>query len=320
MHKKYFPTILSCLAVTLFVLPGHDLQAQTQKTYQAWSNPDQTASPRMNELLDQLDSLTKKAEKARAADPQFLLDLKNLSSRYRNLPSAQILFDNFSDGDFTRNPAWTVTEGQYFLEKGWGLRNKVETRPTMETSRKLKGKDLAIALFGQILNQSGGQTSNTSSNSSSNTSSGQSGQQDVAQPTAIYTKAIIGNAFEIKTNISSWAKNGILDIAVYQGTVQAGVPATGYHLQYQTSGKFRLIRVSGRGQTTLASSPRSYNLQDKKVHSIWWQRSKTGFFRVYLDGTQIIQSSDMGFRDRFDGVKLSTQGGDFIFRDISVSG
>ena len=316
MRKKYVPKSLIWLIALLFVFPAYDLTAQTTKTYQPWSNPDQATSSRMNELLDQLDSLTKKAEQARAADPQFLYDLKNLSSRYRNPPTAQILFDDFSDGDFTRNPAWTVSEGQYFLEKGWGLRNKVETRPAAETSRKLKGKDLAIALFGQILNQSGGQTSIPSSNASS----GQSGQQVVAQPTAIYTKANIGNAFEIKTNISSWAKNGSLDIAVYQGAVQAGTPTTGYHLQYLASGQFRLIRVSARGQTTLASSPRSYNLQDKKVHNLRWQRSKTGFFKVYLDGKQIFQSSDMGFRDNFNGIRLSTNGGDFIFRDISVSG
>jgi hypothetical protein len=42
--------------------------------------------------------------------------------------------------------------------------------------------------------------------------------------------------------------------------------------------------------------------------------------RVSLDGTNVITTSDRGFSDPFDGVRISDKGGDFIIKRVKVSG
>ena len=56
------------------------------------------------------------AEKARAADPQFLRDLRGLAQGSDRPWRIQLLNDDFGDGDFTRNPSWTVTAGKYWVD------------------------------------------------------------------------------------------------------------------------------------------------------------------------------------------------------------
>jgi len=56
------------------------------------------------EMARELRGLIEEAEKARAADPRFLRDLRDLADRYDRPPLADVLFDDFSDGDFTHNP------------------------------------------------------------------------------------------------------------------------------------------------------------------------------------------------------------------------
>ena len=42
--------------------------------------------------------------------------------------------------------------------------------------------------------------------------------------------------------------------------------------------------------------------------------------RVTLDGSEIMATSDRAFSDPFDGVRISDKGGDFIIKQVKVSG
>ena len=68
------------------------------------------AQPRFSsdtqQLVDEIKLLIEEAERAGAADPIFLQDLRSTSDRFfwpwRNV----VLFDDFADGDFEFNPQW----------------------------------------------------------------------------------------------------------------------------------------------------------------------------------------------------------------------
>ncbi len=274
------------------------------QTYSTWENPDQPSSQaiddaRLKEVLDRLNALIDQAEKDRAADPKFLQDLRDLATGYDRPWTNQVLYDDFADGDYTQNPAWTIGQGRYWIEKNWGLRNGLdEVKQSSSTS-----KDAAAQIFGQILNQALG-------------GSGSSSTQSGIQPTSIFASAAISNAFSIEVDLSSWVNEGELVIGPYQGSDRVA----GYRLSY-TVGKGLALRIKSRsGSRTIALEPGPFTLEDKKVHKILWTRTADGTMRVDLDGKNILDVRDVSFRDPFIGFGMATRGGDFIIKQVSIHG
>jgi len=124
-----------------------------QPRYQQWRSGDRAAKT----LVKELNRLIDRAEADRAADPLFFKDLRNAMRQYETdvrgrprqrsaapqpMPHRQSmqpatrpspkptkvvrLQDNFSDGDLTRNPTWTVQSGRFWVDRWRGLRSRVE--------------------------------------------------------------------------------------------------------------------------------------------------------------------------------------------------
>lgn len=292
--------LIACLAVAL--------PAAAEQGYSTWSSPDASAPPptdRVQELVDRLDALIDKAEKARAADPVFLGDLRDLTRGYRRPWRSRLLFDDFRDGDFTANPVWTEVSGRFWVEKDWGLRSSVEATRRQSSAGgqqgKLSGRDAALAILGQILNPSAGQTS---------------GEPAAPASSTIVTALAITNAFAIELDLSSWQGQGRIELGPYQGAARTA----GYRLAYTPGGPMELLRVSSRGVSVIDSTPGPLNLEDQKAHRIEWTRHIDGTMTVSVDGEEKISAIDRGFRDPFDGFLISNLGGDYIVRQVTILG
>ncbi|MBT7944447.1 MAG: hypothetical protein HN719_13965 [Alphaproteobacteria bacterium] len=292
------------------------------QTYKPWTDPkSQTAAnERLQSLVDQLNALIDAGEKSRAADNQFLRDLRGLAKRYDTPRRTLLLSDDFQDGDFTRNPNWTVTSGQYWVERGWGLRSAVKTAPapaaTTQQQKSNSGKDVAAAIFGQILQQAidpEGRMSGTS----------QTAGGGVITPAAIQTRLDMAAAFAVELEFSSWLSEGSpggrLEIGPYQGTAVGDGRADGYVLAYSQGGGLELIRTTGRGSAVIDSRPGPFHLEDKKPHRLEWTRRADGLMTVSLDGREIMAASDRTFKQNFDGLRLVNRGGDYIVKRIAVN-
>ncbi|NQU62154.1 MAG: hypothetical protein HQ512_13570 [Rhodospirillales bacterium] len=291
--------------------------------YQPWANPDGTTpDARLQGFVDKLNAIIGEAEKARAADPRLLRDLKALADKYKQpllpgqagRPSTKQLFaDDFADGDFTRNPAWTVTQGKFWIEAGWGLRSAVKHQAQPEQKRS-GGRDDAAAIFGQILQQaldpkgrnSGGGTTTTTS---------------AAQPAAIRTDFRLANGFTIEFEFSSWIREdktpGRLEIGATQGGDSAG-RSSGYFLAYGQGGLWELLRRTATGTRVIDSRQGAQGLEDKKTHRIVWTRRADGLMTVSVDGQETLKAADQGFRDAFDGLGLVNRGGDYIVKRVQI--
>src|SRR5690242_8021198 len=93
------------LITAALVLLTVSIPAALADDYQPWQNPNNSAQPGdMQQFVKQLRQLIYKAEKAKAADPNFLKDLKGLADSYDNPWPAQVFFDDFRDGDYLSNP------------------------------------------------------------------------------------------------------------------------------------------------------------------------------------------------------------------------
>ena len=147
------------IVLTLLFAMISPVRAQTK--YSTWSKPNRGPGPgTTRDMIKRLDKLIDAAEKARAADPAFLRDLRDLARSYdaaASLPANRtVLSDDFADGDFTANPVWTVSTGRYWVERGWGLRSAISVvdpnqQQQQQPSKKDRNRDAAIALLGAML-------------------------------------------------------------------------------------------------------------------------------------------------------------------------
>jgi hypothetical protein len=299
--------------VLVLLLPASLADAQSN-TYSKWQNPD-ASSPASNEKLQtfiaKLKALVAKAEKAQAASPQFLRDLKDLASGFERPWRNLVLNDTFADGNFTANPTWQVSAGEYWIEQNWGLRTSVDpaaanAQPQQKT---LRGKDAAAAIFGQILNQAMGGK-----------------QQAEATPPPVPTEAVIhtntavSNAFSVAFNMYTQATKGRIEIAAFQGQFAGPARSPGYRLIYQPEGRLELLRISSRGVSIIDGTNELPSLKDKKFHQVVWLRYPDGRMEISIDGTTLLKTTDRGFSDPFSGLAIINRGGDFIFKQVRIDG
>ena len=291
------------------VLAASPADAQTR--YQSWQNPaldsiDGSGSS-AQDLVTKLRKLIDEAEKARAADPQFLTDLRNLANSHDRPWNAVLLDDSFADGDFTQNPVWTVTAGRYWIESGYGLRSSVIAAAPAEqqTQRKVSREELVIGVLGAVLGAQQKQQTQQQATQA----------EPRADMAAIHHDGRVSNAFAIRLEMASWKADGRIEI----GPAQSQYGNGGYRLAYG-GGTWELIRVGSRGSSVVdvASAPKT--IEDNKVHTVEWTRGRDGKMTVSLDGAEILSATDRGFRDDFDRLVVVNRTGDFTLRRVTVSG
>ncbi len=81
------------------------------------------------------------AERARAADPKFLEELRQALEEYEGPKLVQLMHDDFRDGNFTRNPRWREGEGEFTVDGKRGILSipqKPEPSETDMLEAKLK--------------------------------------------------------------------------------------------------------------------------------------------------------------------------------------
>lgn len=269
--------------------------AQTS-TYQPWSPPQDD----LQTMVDKLRKLVDEADKARAADPVFLQDLKNLAAEYDRTPAAParapLLSDDFRDGNFTAAPAWTVASGRFSVDPQFGLRSTVALGASSSGS---SNQDAAAILLQTLLGQATGQQSSTT---------GSAG--------IINTPVRLTNAFSVEVEFGS---------LVGGGRIAFGPSATrsihdGYRVFYVSGAQpsITLVALKRGEQVVVANHNLSTALEDRKRHTIKWTRQSSGAMVVSLDGSEIIKVTDRVFVEAFTGFTITNTGGDFVVRRVVV--
>ncbi len=250
-------SLLIAGAAAFAIVTGPALAQDSTTRYQQWQGYN---SENMQDLINELDGLIDQAETDRAADPQFLKDLRAALAKY-TAPAAPkyvaLLFDDFRDGNYTQNPTWTVTSGTFKVDrKGTftGLRSTIYPPGTAPGQQNSTGNP-ALDILGAILNQPQQNTS-------------------TATYAALYTPVKVSNEFRIKFDFVSTERFGRMDFGVYQG---AG-GSNAYRLAYLPNQKdsLRLVRLTSKGAVVIASYKTTLSLEDNRRHLFEWTRDQNG--------------------------------------------
>jgi hypothetical protein len=286
-------------ALTIFLASTSTPMAESR--YGKWQK-DQPEGP--SALLRELGKLVGEAEQARAADPRFLRDLRALIRRHGNPWPAALVFDDFSDGDFTADPAWTVASGHFRVPRGGGLHSAaaaLDEQP--KRSRKERNRDAAVRLLGQFLG--GGKTLGQE----------QQAERQPSGPGEIFLPQTISNAFSLRAQIAGGGDAGF-ELGVYQGRDRA----MGCRLIYTPKDGMLLLRIGRNGTAVIDRADPAANLLDGQARTLTWRRGVDGGMSIGVDDANLFETSDRGFRDPFDGFHMFNRGGDLTLFSLTIDG
>lgn len=262
----------------------------------------------VHELVPDLEALIGESETAKAADPQFLEDLRDRIDARETASSSYLpntVRDDFSDGDFTDDPRWIVAGGAFTVDPELGLRSVVRM-PQAAAKKPIETiEDLAERAKGTLTDILGARE-----------------YVDVAEaapePAHIFTRAAIGNAFKLEVVLSSRIalKGARLEIDVFQGITHA----SGYRLVYLPgSGQpIQLARFSRTGIKTIGKHVDELVLEDGYGHRLALERAADGTMTVAVDGAEVIRIESKALSGPFAGVAIVNSGGDYAVRRIAL--
>jgi hypothetical protein len=257
-------------------------------------------------LTSSLRELAEEAEKRRSADPWVINRLRSFVTQYGEPWPFRLLEDDFSDGNYTVNPTWTVAAGQFFVSPQGGLISRVTVSPTrMEEEQKTTNEDLPMALLGAFLKQMDPEESKR--------------EKPVVKTFGeIHIGQGITNAFDLKLTLSSESGKGRLEFGPYQGVDRK----SGYRLVYNPGAEraFELLRLSNGRSAVIESYSKSFKMEDGGVHNLRWTRGTEGDMTVFLNGQELFSAADRRFTGPFEGFTLLNHGGDYTIRSMLASG
>ncbi|HSM69175.1 MAG TPA: SEL1-like repeat protein [Xanthomonadales bacterium] len=212
-----------------------------------------------------------------------------------------LLRDSFADGDYTRNPAWTVSAGRFSVESGAGLRTvHVPREPVAET----RSEDLPLAILSAILGQS------------SRPGDGET-TEDAPDYAEIHVDQFISNAFAIQLALTmNQEATGTLAFGPYQ----ANNRVSGYRLVYTPNVErgLHLVRITSTGSSVTESV--DAQLRPNQQYLVQWTRDLNGEMTVSIDRKAVLRVTDRSYANPFNGFTLVNRGGDYALQEITIHG
>ena len=255
--------------------------------------------------IEALEALIDRAERTNAAEESFLADLRELAETYGETETgfggstysddegdegkqqdlSALIEDDFSDGDYTQDPRWTVTAGEFTVASE-GLRSRVREQ---YASSDNAGEAIAGALLGAL-----------------------TGAGTPRAYAAIHNGTDLPNAFAVEIAVTSQG-DGRFDFGPYQGSGDSG-----YRLAFTpgASPTVQLLKADD-GRVSVIDS---WQGDLGRSVEFRWTRDESGDMEVSANGDTLFEVSDRSFGDPFQGFLMLNGGGDFTVERVAVSG
>ncbi len=301
----FFPRLILFTVAVFFVSHLALTVHAEERKYGEWQSNDD----RLEKMADELQQVIDEGNRAEAAHPAFLKDLQLILDKYRTPTRIVFFADDFADSDYTQNPTWTVSAGEYIIDRYNSLYSSIAIRRPPAQTEEEPGSDgdRGLRIIMGVLDELTKKDSEQKDN-------GTGPEQAV-----IYSKAEIPNSFNLQFTFRSAANWGSTSIGVFQGDD----PKSGYHLVYQTSPAdnrpMQLIKYRyGKPYVVDEILQDSPDLDDGADHIIQLSRSLEGEMVVTVDDLEVLRSSDLSYQDDFNGVVIINNGGSYGYDNIEL--
>lgn len=267
----------------------------------------------VSQMADQLQALIDEARRNRSADPRFLEQLTQLAQSHSWPWRAAVLRETFQDGDFTRNPAWVVASGDFWVDRQLGLRTVVEPgRQTAQLPQGQTGQPQGAPgeVFGQVVGEllrrqmGNGQQQQQQQQQAALPARGGVGEIHVPQP--------FPNTFALRLRVAALSPSGRLEIGPYQGADRA----SGYRLAVVPDQGVEVLRMRPGGSAVIEQYAGATGMTDGAAHEIVWTRDGEGKMAVAIDGRVLFTTLDRGLVQDFAGLTMVNGAGDWAIREV----
>jgi len=269
-------------------------------------------------LLDELRTLVQKSREQQAADRWLQRALDDLVAKYDWPWQRELMYEDFSDGDYTRNPAWQVVQGDFQVIQGQGLASSIKPHEQQKKDEPAPSKSPEDSLGSLVLGALLDKALDTDKTDKKKPST-PSHTDTYTGPNQIRVKANVTNAFAITLALRTSPDNpSQFDIALLQS--EKGL--YGYRLRIDTnsSGLVELERIrNGRG-AIVDSQKLPMNINNGRLHDLTWRQDQDGTATVLLDDKPIIEVRDRAFRDNYPWLQIEHQAGELTIRSVRVDG
>lgn len=283
-----------------------------------WSPLHASEDADLQSLVDEIEQLAEKARQERAADRWLQIALEDIVAKYNFPWRDSLLSDSFNDGDYRQNPAWTVDSGEFWVDRRLGLRSQVTARQVQPQqqpeARRQTEEDLGRTLIGALFQEALG----TRDNREPAPAAVPVETQTV--PASIRTALEIPTTFAVESLFSQNNRPG--EAGRFEWLVMQDEQASNaYRLVVTTGDKPMLDVISIRnGRESYLESATIPAINEGGEHALSWRQTGNGQIQVFLDGSQVITTSDRPFRYGFKYLGMINRNGDFSVTGIEVLG
>ena len=265
----------------------------------------------INSLLKDLEKAIENADKRMIAHPTFLDELRKLVGEYKKKLRNVFFFDDFSDGDYTKNPAWKIRQGQFSITSDGKLQSIVELdlppASSPSSSKEVSLDDLFQSVFGDIVQEEEVE--------------GDAKKTAKVENAEIESLAQIGPAFEVDLSFVTkvTATNDAMEIILLGGNKNRRLYQLTYPVSSEEARKISILRVAKANHKRLIKTEFLPPITDPdQPHILQWIRDKEGTMEVLVDGKRILSTKEQYHQDGFTGIRLVNSGGIYKWGPIQI--
>jgi hypothetical protein len=292
--NKWVPLLVFCLFLGgIFPILGYP------------SDPDDANRQALSDLLKELDQKIEDADKRMVAHPKFLDELRALVDKFRSKLREVFLKEDFSDGDYTKNPKWVVDSGRFKLTPSRRLWSQVSAeRPAATPASKEKPDPLGVLLKEVIR--------------SATEDEGKKAPTAATKEASIHTLARLGPAFEVDFTLVSESQWGSMEVVLLGGKPAIPRYRMVYHAAPSADRPIQIVRERGSRSYIIESATRYPALDEGTPHRVQWIRDVQGQMRVLVDGKEVLSTVEVFYKNDFAGLALVNRGGTYEWGTIRI--
>ena len=274
------------------------------------SAQQQDDNQQLKAMITELEQKIADADSRMIAHPSFLTELRELTDKYKAQLRELFFRDSFSDGNFSQDPQWSVRSGSFSVNAENRLTSFVaipaapaQTTPQSQGTPEQQAVGLLLNTF------LGGQKQSTQSTAQA--------EPEPVQPASIYTRQGFPPDFEINTSFKSGAE-GEMDIALLETDSLVPRYILKVKANHSAAEPMEVVRETNSREFVVGASDSFPVINDGRLHTLTWARYLDGAMVVMVDGTEILETYEVYYRDNFSGLQVTNNGGSYEWDGFEI--